>query len=91
MKKTITTEEFDKLFDEGADITPYLDMSTARVVRPEATETRMVNITLPKWLVDVLDREAARRAVPRKSVINDWLVDRADAEAARAQGTPVSA
>ena len=26
---TISAEEFDKLFDESGDITPYLDMSTA--------------------------------------------------------------
>lgn len=27
---TISTEEFDELFDKGGDITPYMDMPTAK-------------------------------------------------------------
>jgi len=29
-KKSITTQEFDKLFEEGKDITEFLDLKTAK-------------------------------------------------------------
>jgi hypothetical protein len=33
----IPAEELERRFDEGEDITPYLDMGTLRVVNPEGT------------------------------------------------------
>ncbi len=71
MGKEITTEEFDKLFDEGHDITPYLDMGSIR--RP-GMETRKVNIEMPAWMIRQLDREAARLAIPRQAVAK-MLID----------------
>jgi hypothetical protein len=29
-KKSLTTQDFDKLFDEGKDITEFMDLKTAR-------------------------------------------------------------
>jgi hypothetical protein len=73
--KTISTEEFDRLFDEGEDITPYLDMSSAR--RP-GQEAKRVNVDFPQWMVARLDAEARRRGVTRQALIKMWLADRLD-------------
>jgi hypothetical protein len=67
------TDEFDKRFDEGEDMTPYLDMSTAR--RPNL-EPRRVNVDFPKWMVEALDTEARRLGVTRQSLIKIWIADR---------------
>lgn len=73
----ITTEEFDRLFDEGSDdIDQYLDWSSAR--RPNL-ETRRVNVDIPVWMIMQLDEEAKRRGVARQALIKMWLADRLDA------------
>lgn len=68
--------EFDRLFDEGVDMTPYLDLSATR--RP-GLETRRVNVDFPRWVIAALDREAKRLGVTRQSLIKVWLVERLDA------------
>jgi hypothetical protein len=71
--KTITAAEFDKKFDDGEDISAYLDMSSAR--RP-GLEARRVNVDFPNWMVESLDREARKRGVTRQSLIKLWLADK---------------
>jgi hypothetical protein len=66
-------EEFDKLFDEGKDITHLLDLSSAR--RPNQ-ELKRVNVDFPIWMVNKLDREAKRLGVTRQSIIKIWLAER---------------
>ena len=66
-------EKFDKLFDEGKDITHLLDLSSAR--RPNQ-ELKRVNVDFPIWMVNKLDREAKRLGVTRQSIIKIWLADR---------------
>ena len=58
--------DFDKQFDAGKDVTRHLDLSKAR--RP-GHEQKRVNVDFPLWMVDSLDREAARLGVPRQSLI----------------------
>lgn len=58
--------DFDKQFDGGKDVTRHLDLSKAR--RPGHKQKR-VNVDFPLWMVDSLDREAARLGVPRQSLI----------------------
>lgn len=66
-KKTLSAEEFDRIFDEGKeDITPYLDTDAIR--RP-GREIKRVNVDFPAWMVDSLDQEAFRLGVPRQAVI----------------------
>lgn len=67
--KAITAEEFDKLFDEGGDITPYLDFKTAVVVN-------RVNVDFPAWMIKRLDREALKLNVSRQAIIKMWIHDR---------------
>ncbi len=80
-KKKITAEEFDRLFDEGSDeIDKYIDWSKAR--RP-GLELKRVNVDLPAWVIDSLDRKAARIGVPRMGVIKTCLAELAEQERQR--------
>ncbi len=65
--------EFDKRFDEGKDISKYLDASKAR--RPEQEQKR-VNVDFPLWMIQLLDKEAKRLGVPRQSIIKVWVAER---------------
>jgi hypothetical protein len=77
--KTISAEEFDRLFDEGSDeIDQYLDWSKA--TRP-GLEIKRVNVDFPQWMIARLDIEAKRRGVTRQALIKMWLADRLDAAA----------
>ena len=65
---------FDKKFDDGSeDIVDDLDLST--ISRP-GREQRRVNVDLPLWMVESLDREARRIGVTRQSIIKVWLAER---------------
>ena len=73
-------KDFDHKFDEGVeDLVDDLDLSTAR--RVNQTQKR-INVDFPSWVIDSLDREAARIGVTRQSIIKVWLVERIKAEAA---------
>ena len=63
----------DKKFDDGEDITPYLDFKKAK--RP-GQEQRRVNVDFPQWMIRLLDREANRLGVTRQSVIKVWIAER---------------
>jgi len=64
---------FDRRFDDGEDITKYLDMGKAR--RP-GQEHKRVNVDFPLWMVRLLDKEARRLGVPRQSIIKVWIAER---------------
>jgi len=75
--------EFDRKFDEdNEDIVDDLDLSTVRRVNQEQ---KRINVDFPAWVVESLDREAARIGVTRQSIIKVWLVERLQAEAANKQ------
>ena len=51
-------EEFEKKFDEGKeDIVNSFDLTTARRGNQEQ---KRINVYFPSWVVESLDREAAR-------------------------------
>lgn len=79
MKKpeAISAEEFDRRFDDGEDMTPYLDLSRTRRI---GLELKRINVDLPTWIVNNLDLEATARGVTRQSIIKMWLVDRIEHE-----------
>jgi hypothetical protein len=64
---------FDKRFDDGKDISKYLDMSKAR--KP-GQEQKRVNVDFPLWMIHLLDKEAKRLGVPRQSIIKVWVSER---------------
>ncbi|MFM2391433.1 MAG: hypothetical protein RLZZ437_2988 [Pseudomonadota bacterium] len=71
--KTITAEELDEKFDNGEDISAYVDWS--KMCRP-SQEPRRVNVDFPAWVVQGLDREAGRLGVTRQSLIKMWIAEK---------------
>ena len=73
-------KDFDKKFDQGnEDMIEDLDLSTARRANQDQ---KRINVDFPSWVVESLDREAARIGVTRQSIIKVWLVERLHSEAA---------
>lgn len=86
--KKITAEEFDKKFDDGQDISEYLDLSTAirlKDMKKLKTETKKVNVDFPEWVVESLDKEAKKIGVTRQSIIKVWIAERLKEEAEHLQ------
>ena len=65
--------ELDKKFDEGQDISQFLDLPQAK--RP-GQEQKRVNVDFPVWMIHRLDKEAKRLGVPRQSIIKIWIAER---------------
>ncbi|NQY73400.1 MAG: CopG family transcriptional regulator [Candidatus Margulisbacteria bacterium] len=70
--------DLDKKFDNKENIIPHLDVSKAR--RP-ILEQRRVNIDIPIWMIESLDKESKRLGVTRQSVIKMWLAERLEQRA----------
>lgn len=69
-------EELDMLFDEGKeDILEYFDLSTAK--RP-ALQQEKIDLDLPKWMINDLDKEAQRLGINRQSLIKVWIAQHLD-------------
>ena len=77
-KKVISAAEFDRRFDDGEDMSDYLDWSSFR--RP-GLESKRVNLDMPQHMVAKLDVHAKSRGVTRQALIKMWLADRLDAAA----------
>jgi hypothetical protein len=69
----VKAREFDKKFDEGKDVSKYLDISKAKRSKQEQ---KRVNVDFPLWMIHLLDREAKRLGVPRQSIIKLWVAER---------------
>jgi hypothetical protein len=68
MRKTSTTAaNLEQRFERGESVLYYFE-----------TENKRVGVDLPPWAIKALDREAARRGIPRQALIKTWLVDRLD-------------
>ena len=71
--KTIDVEEFDRRFDDGEDVSEFLDWSTFR--RP-GLEPKRINLDVPPAMAAKLDTHARKRGVTRQALIKMWLADR---------------
>ena len=58
--------EVDEKFDQGEDITGFLDVTAAR---HPGYEQKRVNVDFPAWMIEALDLEAKRLGVTRQSII----------------------
>ena len=79
--KKISAEEFDRKFDDGEDILPYIDLSskmTLEEFEKEILTIKKVNVDLPSWAIASLDKEAKRMGVTRQSIIKMWLIQKLD-------------
>jgi hypothetical protein len=65
--------KFDADFDSGRNVTAALDLFKARRPLPEQ---RRVNVNMPTWMIESLDRDAGRRGVTRQSIIKVLLPER---------------
>lgn len=73
--KKISAEEFDRRFDDGEDMSEYLDWSTFH--RPGLVSKR-VNLDMPQHMIAKLDVHAKKRGVTRQALMKMWLADRLD-------------
>lgn len=83
MTAQLNETELDRAFDDGEDVLEFFDLEHPvfmiggrEVSRDEyraMCEPKQIRIDPPAWVVSVMDSEAERTGVPRKSVINSWL------------------
>ncbi|WP_174063663.1 type II toxin-antitoxin system BrnA family antitoxin [Agrobacterium larrymoorei] len=71
--KAINAEEFDRRFDDGEDVSDYVDWSQA--IRP-GVETEHVEVDLPKWLLKKVDAEASRLGTTRQSLLAELITEK---------------
>ncbi len=69
----MNSSDFDQRFDAGESVLEALDLGGARRRR---LEQKRVNVDIPVWMIDQLDREASRLGVTRQSIIKVWLAER---------------
>lgn len=67
--------EFDDKFDSGEDISELLDLNKAKRIKQSP---KRINLDMPQWMLEKLDKEATRLGVTRQSVIKIWLAERLD-------------
>ena len=67
--------EFDIRFDSGEDISGMLDLSKSKRIKQNP---KRINLDMPQWMLEKLDKEASRLGVTRQSVIKIWLAERLD-------------
>jgi macrodomain Ter protein organizer (MatP/YcbG family) len=79
--KKITAKEFDEKFDNGEDISEYLNFAQATRPNTLNTNTKKVNIDFPQWVIEALDKEAKKIGVTRQSIIKVWIAERLKEEA----------
>ena len=80
----MTSEEFDKYFDDGGDITEFIVPGSIRQPNKErAFAVRKATYSFPGWVVDEAEREAKRVAISRSAVINMWVAEKAEEQIAR--------
>ena len=70
--KAITSDQLEKMFDNGDDILDYVDLDNPVVEHHPPLEKR-ITLTMPAWMVSELDEEAADLAISRNAVVNTWI------------------
>ena len=73
-KREMTAGEFDEYFDNGGDISGFIDPDKATF--PNREKQRKININMPEWMIAELDSTARHLAVTRQAVINMWISER---------------
>lgn len=74
---TLTAEQIDKKFDDGEDVLEYFDLEKPQVNAPlRSIEQKRVTLTMPEWMIQGLDKQAADLAISRNAVINTYLAEK---------------
>lgn len=80
---TLTAEQIDKKFDDGEDVLEYFDLENPQVNAPlRSVEQKRVTLTMPEWMIQGLDKQAADLAISRNAVINTYLAEKLTNQAA---------
>jgi hypothetical protein len=67
----VDENELDRKFDDGREsILENFDLSNAKRVNLQQTQ---VELSMPLWMIEALDREASRLGIDRQAVIKSWL------------------
>jgi len=77
--QTITAKKFDKKFDNGEDISQYLDFSKSIKLNDfekKINKTKKINVDFPESILLLLDQEAQKIGVTRQSIIKVWIAER---------------
>ncbi|HCM25796.1 MAG: CopG family transcriptional regulator [Treponema sp. GWB1_62_6] len=69
----MTTAEFDRKFDEGENISEFIDPDS--ISRP-GLETQRVNVDFPAWVIKSLDMQSKVIGVSRQALIKLWISER---------------
>jgi hypothetical protein len=78
--KTISADEFDRMFDDGEDISEYVDWSKG--FHPNL-ELRPLDVSVPVWLDARIEQQAEKLGLSRQELVQRWLEERlADHESA---------
>ncbi|MBB3695102.1 type II toxin-antitoxin system BrnA family antitoxin [Sphingomonas sp. BK580] len=73
----MSSEDFDRRFDAGDDISDLIDWGAAERIN----DIERVALDLPGWRVRRLDRLAAESGTTRQALIARWLAERLDGAA----------
>ena len=76
-KLKTTSQNLEARFEASEDVSDYFD--TAAATRLNHTKARL-NLDLPKWMINQIDRVAGRTGIPRQAVIKTWLSERIKAD-----------
>ena len=80
---TLIAEQIDKKFDDGEDVLEYFDLENPQVNAPlRSIEQKRVTLTMPEWMIQGLDKQAADLAISRNAVINTYLAEKLTNQAA---------
>ncbi len=80
---TLIAEQIDKKFDDGEDVLEYFDLENPQVNSPlRSIEQKRVTLTMPEWMIQGLDKQAADLAISRNAVINTYLAEKLTNQAA---------
>ena len=66
--------ELDRKFDNNEeDVLEYFNLSNAQRINLKQTK---IDLNLPAWMIQFLDREASSLGIDRQAVIKIWLTER---------------
>lgn len=75
----VTSEDIDRIFDEGGEVLPHADMSTFE--RPnQLAKQKRVSVDMTPHMVARLDERALQIGISRQALIKVWISDRLNQE-----------
>lgn len=74
LQKKLSASQFDKDFDQGKDMSKYVDLKSMKAHYP----VQRINVDMPKDILQKMDQEAARIGVTRTSLFKMWIAEHLD-------------